>query len=104
LGTVTDRLLEGDDLAGRQGDRPVVAFHRTTRATARAGGVGERLGLLVQEGGDGALGVTGGDQGRERLDVREVDRRIGAEFGGGPVGRAFSPRHGQLMELGQKLG
>jgi hypothetical protein len=102
-GTVADRLVEGDDLAGRQGERPVVAFHRTTHAAGRAGSISKGLGLLFQESGDGAFGHTGGDQGRELLDVHEVDGRIRAEFRAGPLGRTFPPRHRQLVKLGQKL-
>lgn len=65
--------------------------------------IGECLGLLVQEHGDGAFGDASGNDGSELLDVREIHLGIDANLPGGSLASIFPPSDGQLTNLTEKL-
>jgi len=102
---VADRLVEGQLLAALDGQGPVLAADGARAATVGARLLGgEGPGVLLQEGGEGALGQAGRGGRRELLHRREVE--VGARLGvaQGATGDDFAPPGGQFpdfLELGR---
>ena len=103
LRTVTDRLVELEDLSCFEREWPVVVVDAAAPATLRARlVVGERLGFRVQERGDHAFRQAG-DNGSELLHVRKVHPLVGSGLVRGTLTGDFPPTDGQLAKLTKKL-
>src|SRR5207244_8758098 len=63
-----------------------------------------RLGLLFQEGGQGAFGQAGGGGAGERLDGREVGVQSPAVVAEGASGNDFAPAGGEVTDFLEKFG
>jgi hypothetical protein len=93
------RLVEGE-LAAVDGHGTVLGADRTECATIRAGLLwGEGLGLLLQEGGEGALGQATSSGRGDFLHGLEVDRAVGARLAEDATSDDFSPPSGQVLDL-----
>jgi hypothetical protein len=64
----------------------------------------EVLGLLLQEGGEGALGQAGGGGGGELLHGVHVDVQARARVAEGSAGDDFAPPGGQFTDILELLG
>lgn len=82
---------------------PVVPVHRTKQPAVGAGFFGaERLGLLFQQGGEGALGQPGGGGGCDLLHGLEVNVATWARLPEGTASDDFPPlgrQHADFLEL-----
>jgi hypothetical protein len=95
--------VEGE-LAALDGQGPVFVIDPAGPAAVRAGLRGaEGLGLLFQEGAEGALGqATSGGRG-DLLHGHQVDRAVWARLAEGTAGDDFPPLGRQGVDLLQSL-
>ncbi len=99
VGTVADGLAQRE-LAALDGQRSVLVVDQAVPATVGAGRLGtEGLGLLLQEGAEGALGQAGRRRGGHLLQRLEVDVRARAGLAEGATGDAFSPLGRQVTDF-----
>ncbi len=104
-GTVADRVVGLDGLAGLDDEGSGVGGPRAEASAGRAGElVGQVVGLAVEEGGEGALGQSVGGGLGDGLQGTEVKRGCGPVVGGDPAGDDFSPLAGQITEFLEVLG
>ena len=88
---MTNRFVLGDAAAGPL-QRAGFPEHGTGSATVRTGHLfAEGLGLLFQEGGQGALGEAGGGGVGELLHGLEIGVPSPAVVAGGASGNDFAP-------------
>jgi hypothetical protein len=99
VGTVANRLVEGE-LAALDGKGAVLGGNRAESAAIRAGLLGgESLGLVLQEGVEGAFGqATSGGSG-DLLHGHKVKGVVGARLLQEAAGDDFSPPGGEVMDL-----
>jgi hypothetical protein len=64
----------------------------------------EVLGLLLQEGGEGALGQAGGGGGGDLLQGVHIEVEAGARVAEGSAGDDFAPPGGQFTDILELLG
>jgi len=96
---VADGLAQRE-LAALDGQRSVLVVDQAVPATVGAGRLGtEGLGLLLQEGAEGALGQAGRRRGGHLLQRLEVDVRARAGLAEGATGDAFSPLGRQVTDF-----
>src|SRR4051812_25622255 len=96
---MADGLGEGG-LTALDGEIPVLVGDGTGASTVRTGGLlGQGLGLLVQQGGEGALGQAGGGGLSYLLQGREVGIQGRAGVAEGAAGYDPPPLRGQITDL-----
>jgi hypothetical protein len=77
----------------------------TAGATLRAGGLfAQSLGLLFQQGGEGALGEAGGGGAGELLHGVEVGVEAGAALAEGAAGDDLAPAGSEVADFLEELG
>ena len=100
VGTVADRLAVGDLLSAGEVEGAVLAPHPAGPATGGARLLlAEGLGLLLQEGGQGAFGEPGRGGGRDLLQGREIDVQSRPLVAEGPSGDDFAPLGGESTDI-----
>ena len=101
---MADWLVLSDGAAG-QLQRAGLAGNGTGGATGGTGDLfAERLGLLFQEGGQGAFGQAGGGGAGELLHGLEVGVQSRAVIAEGASGNDFAPAGGQVTDFLEELG
>jgi hypothetical protein len=101
---VADGLAVGEG-AALADQRAWLLAHRTGAAAVRTGVVGgEGLGLLLQEGGQRALGPSVGRRGGDLLHSGEVDVAAGAGVADGAARHDLAPPGSQVTEILEFLG
>jgi hypothetical protein len=96
---VANRLVKRE-LAALNSQRSVLVAQEAGSTAVGARRLGaESLGLLLQEGGEGALGQAGRRRRGDLLQRLEVDLRAGARLAEGATGDDFSPLDGQVTDL-----
>ena len=101
---MTDGLVVSESAAS-DSEGAVLVPERTEVSAVGARLLGaEVLGLLLQEGGEGALGQAGGGGGGELLHAVDIDVEARARFAEGPAGDDFAPPGGQCTDVLELLG
>jgi hypothetical protein len=101
---VANRFTLGNGAAG-QLQRTGLAGHGTQRATAGTGNLfAERLGLLLQEGGQGAFRQASGRSVGELLHGLEVGVQSGAVLAEGTSGNDFAPAGSEVTDFSEEFG
>jgi hypothetical protein len=101
---VADRFALGNGPA-RQVQGARFAVDGTGGAAVRAEGLfAENLGLLFEQGGEGAFGDAGRRGAGELLHGLEVGIQAGAAVAEGPAGDDFAPAGGEVTDFLEEFG
>jgi hypothetical protein len=96
---VAKRLVQGE-LAAFDGQRALFVADGAESAAVRTGLLaGKALGLLLQEGGEGALGQAPSGGSGDLLQGLEVDVQARAGVAEEATGHDFSPAGGQFVDF-----
>jgi hypothetical protein len=101
---VADWFAEGELVAALDSHGSLLAADGAKAATVGAGLLGgESLGVVFQEGGEGALGQAGGGGRGELLHGGEVEVVAWGGVAEGASGNDFAPLGGEFADLAELL-
>lgn len=101
---MADRFALGDGPAGQVQGAGFAVQGTGGAAVGAAGLFAQDLGLLFQQGGEGALGEASGRGAGELFHGLEIGVQAGAVVAVGPAGHDFAPASGEITDFSEEFG